>query len=70
MIRRVISQPTERQHVADQINAAMIFSLTDFVNVLNLFHDETNLSAGDSAMSFRMLSNNPLNSLHFAPNFL
>jgi hypothetical protein len=33
MIRRVISQPTERQHVADQIDAAMIFARADFIFV-------------------------------------
>jgi hypothetical protein len=33
IIRRVISQPTERQHVADQINAALVFARADLVNV-------------------------------------
>jgi len=65
-----LARRTEWQRIGNQIDAAMIFARADFINVLNVFHDETNLSAGDSAMSFRMLSNNPLNSLHFAPNFL
>jgi hypothetical protein len=33
MIRRVISQPTERQHIGNQIDAAMILAQTDFVNM-------------------------------------
>src|SRR5262249_18210280 len=37
MICRAIPQPTERQHVTDQINAAMIFTGSDFVKVHHLF---------------------------------
>src|SRR5215471_6548392 len=33
MIRRVIPQPTERQLIGNQINAAMIFAWTDLINV-------------------------------------
>jgi hypothetical protein len=32
-IRLAISQPTEWQRIGDQIDAAMIFTRTDFVNV-------------------------------------
>jgi hypothetical protein len=33
MIWRAVPQPTEWQHVTDQINAAMIYARADFVNV-------------------------------------
>ena len=33
MIRRVIPQPTERQHIGNKINAAMIFAWADLVNM-------------------------------------
>jgi hypothetical protein len=33
IIQRVIPQPTEWQRIADQIDAAMIFARSDFVNV-------------------------------------
>ena len=32
-VRSVLPEPTERQRIGDQINAAMIFARTDFVNV-------------------------------------
>ena len=32
-VRSVIPQPTERQRIGDQIDAAMIFARADFVNV-------------------------------------
>jgi hypothetical protein len=35
MIWRVIPQPTERQHIGNQIDAAFIFALADFVNLRN-----------------------------------
>ena len=34
IIRRVIPQPTEWENIGNQIDAAMIFARTDFVNVL------------------------------------
>jgi len=33
-IRFAIPQPPEWQHIADQINAAMVFAWADFVNVM------------------------------------
>jgi len=33
IIRRVIPQPTEWQHIGNQIDAALIFARADFVNV-------------------------------------
>ena len=32
-VRSIIPQPTERQHIADQIKAAMIRARADFVNL-------------------------------------
>jgi hypothetical protein len=37
-VRFAIPQPTEWQHIADQINAEMIFARSDFVNVFDLTH--------------------------------
>jgi len=34
IIRSVVPQLTEREHIGNQINAAMVFTGTDFVNVL------------------------------------
>jgi hypothetical protein len=36
----VVPQPTERQRIGNQINAAMIFAWADFVSVLFLCHIE------------------------------
>jgi hypothetical protein len=33
IIRRAVPQPTEWQHIGNQINAAMIFALSDFIDV-------------------------------------
>jgi hypothetical protein len=33
IIRRVVPQPTEWQHIGNQIDATMIFARADFVNV-------------------------------------
>jgi len=40
IIRRVILQPSEWQHIGNQIDAAMIFARANFVNVLRFGHRE------------------------------
>ena len=39
MIGRVVPQPPEWQRVGNEIDAAMIFARSDFVNVQNAFHN-------------------------------
>ena len=34
IIRRVVPQPTEWQHIGNEIDAAFIFARADFVNVV------------------------------------
>jgi hypothetical protein len=39
-VQLAIPEPTKRQHIGSEINAAMIFARADFVKVLNRFHCE------------------------------